>query len=98
MRRWHWKEITNQKPSALKGLRVIELGILFGAPFCATMMAEFGAEVLMVEDPGTGEAGRSTGQVIDGTSLYFALLARSKRSATRNPGFSSNSGFPISPE
>ncbi len=72
----------NQGPSALKGLRVIELGILIGAPFCATMMAEFGAEVIKVEDPGTGEAGRSTGQVIDGTSLYFAFLARNKKCIT----------------
>jgi crotonobetainyl-CoA:carnitine CoA-transferase CaiB-like acyl-CoA transferase len=67
---------------ALRGLRVIELGILIAAPFSANMMAEFGAEVIKVEDPGRGDASRSTGQVIDGTSLYFAFLARNKKCIT----------------
>ena len=68
--------------AALKGLRVIELGNLIGAPFCGTLMAEFGAEVIKVEEPGGGDAGRSTGQVVDGTSLYFAFLARNKKCIT----------------
>jgi crotonobetainyl-CoA:carnitine CoA-transferase CaiB-like acyl-CoA transferase len=68
--------------AALKGLRVIEMGNLIGAPFCGTLMAEFGAEVIKVEEPGGGDAGRSTGQVVDGTSLYFAFLARNKKCVT----------------
>ncbi|MCX5909073.1 MAG: CoA transferase [Deltaproteobacteria bacterium] len=70
------------KKAALKGLRVIELGNLIGAPFCGTLMAEFGAEVIKVEEPEGGDIGRYTGQVVDGTSLYFAFLARNKKCIT----------------
>jgi len=67
---------------ALEGLRVIELGTLIGAPFCGTLMAEFGAEVIKIEDPMLGEAGRYTGEVVDGISLYFTFLARNKKCIT----------------
>ncbi len=67
---------------ALKGLRVIELGSLIGGPFCATLMAEFGAEVIKVEDPKVGDAARYVGKVVDGTSSYFAYLARNKKCIT----------------
>jgi formyl-CoA transferase len=45
-------------------------------------MGEFGAEVIKVEDPGGGDAGRFTGRVVDGTSLYFVFLARNKKCIT----------------
>ncbi|MBI4012911.1 MAG: CoA transferase [Candidatus Rokubacteria bacterium] len=69
-------------PSALHGLRVIELGSLIGAPFCGALLAEFGAEVLKVEDPKVGDAGRHFGRVADGTSLYFVHLTRNKKCIT----------------
>jgi len=68
--------------AALQGLRVIELGNLIGAPFCGTLMAEFGAEVIKIEDPKVGDAGRYTGEVVDGASLYFVFLARNKKGIT----------------
>ncbi|MBI5967347.1 MAG: CoA transferase [Deltaproteobacteria bacterium] len=68
--------------AALQGLRVIELGNLIGAPFCGTLMAEFGAEVIKIEDPKVGDAGRYTGEVVDETSLYFVFLARNKKCIT----------------
>jgi len=68
--------------AALQGLRVIELGNLIGAPFCGTLMAEFGAEVIKIEDPKVGDAGRYTGEVVDGASLYFVFLARNKKCIT----------------
>lgn len=43
---------------ALAGIRVISAGQILAAPFCATLLAEFGAEVIKVEPPGTGEANR----------------------------------------
>jgi len=43
---------------ALAGVRVISAGQILAAPFCATLLAEFGAEVIKVEPPGTGEANR----------------------------------------
>lgn len=69
-------------PAALHGLRVIELGSLIGAPFCGALLAEFGAEVLKVEDPKVGDAGRHFGRVADGTSLYFVHLTRNKKCIT----------------
>jgi crotonobetainyl-CoA:carnitine CoA-transferase CaiB-like acyl-CoA transferase len=67
---------------ALQGLRVLELGSLIGAPFCATLMAEFGADVIKVEDPEVGDMSRHLGQAVDGTGLMFASLGRNKRCAT----------------
>lgn len=67
---------------ALKGLRVLELGSLIGGPFCGTLMAEFGADVIKVEDPETGDASRSLGAKVDGSSLMFAQLGRNKRCVT----------------
>jgi crotonobetainyl-CoA:carnitine CoA-transferase CaiB-like acyl-CoA transferase len=63
----------------LQGLRVIGLKNFIAALFCATRMAEFGAEIIEVEDPGIGEAGRHRGKVVDGASLNFAFLARDKK-------------------
>jgi len=40
----------------LSGIRVVELGTLIAAPFAARLLAEFGAEVVKIEQPGTGEA------------------------------------------
>jgi crotonobetainyl-CoA:carnitine CoA-transferase CaiB-like acyl-CoA transferase len=45
-------------------------------------MAEFGAEVIKVEDPKVGDAARYLGKVVDGTSAYFAYLARNKKCIT----------------
>jgi crotonobetainyl-CoA:carnitine CoA-transferase CaiB-like acyl-CoA transferase len=67
---------------ALQGVRVLELGSLIGAPFCGTLMAEFGAEVIKVEDPKVGDAARYFGKVTDGASLYFAFLGRNKKCIT----------------
>lgn len=67
---------------ALQGLRVLELGSLIGGPFCGTLMAEFGADVVKVEDPVTGDAARALGARIDGTSTLFASLGRNKRCVT----------------
>ena len=67
---------------ALQDLRVIELGSLIGAPFCGTLMAEFGAEVIKVEDPKVGDSARYFGKVRDGSSLYFAFMGRNKKCIT----------------
>jgi formyl-CoA transferase len=71
-----------EEKRALHGVRVIELGSLIGAPFCGTLMGEFGAEVIKVEDPKVGDSARYFGKVVDETSLYFAFLARNKKCIT----------------
>ena len=69
-------------PEALAGLRVLELGQLLAGPFAGLMLAGFGAEVLKVEPPGTGDAIRTWRKLEDGTSLWWRSLARGKRSIT----------------
>ncbi|MCR9160559.1 MAG: CaiB/BaiF CoA transferase family protein [Nannocystaceae bacterium] len=67
----------------LQGLTVLELGQLLAGPFCGFMLAGFGATVIKVEPPGTGDAIRSW-RVLDddGTSLWWRSLARDKYSVT----------------
>lgn len=67
----------------LEGLTVLELGQLLAGPFCGFMLAGFGATVIKVEPPGTGDAIR-TWRVLDedGTSLWWRSLARDKYSVT----------------
>src|SRR5207237_7498236 len=58
---------------ALAGIRVLELGTRIGAPFAATLLAEFGAEVIKVEQPGVGDFMRTIPRLEDGDSLSWAL-------------------------
>lgn len=70
-------------PEALRGLRVLELGQLLAGPFAGFLLAGFGAEVIKVEPPGTGDAIRTWRKLDeDGTSLWWRSLARGKRSIT----------------
>ncbi len=67
----------------LSGIRVIELGQLIAGPFCGQMMADFGAEVVKVEPPGTGDAMRQWGrQDAEGRTIWWSVIARGKRSLT----------------
>jgi len=61
-------------PAALSGIRVIDAGQILAAPFCSTLLAEFGAEVIKVEPPGTGEANRG--------SVSFAQDNRGQKAVT----------------
>ncbi|WP_306599103.1 CaiB/BaiF CoA-transferase family protein [Geothrix sp. 21YS21S-2] len=67
-------------PSALSGLRVIELGQLIAGPFAAKMLAEFGADVIKVEPPEGGDPLRAWRMIKDGTSLWWQVQSRNKRS------------------
>ena len=66
----------------LTGVRVLELGQLLAGPFCGYMLAGFGAEVIKVEPPGTGDPIRRWRKLVEGTSLWWRSLARDKRSIT----------------
>ncbi|MCX5837344.1 MAG: CoA transferase [Deltaproteobacteria bacterium] len=70
------------REKALEGLRVIEIGSLIGGPFCGTLLSEFGAEVIKVEDPKVGDPARNLGKKIDETSSFFISLARNKKCIT----------------
>ncbi|GAK34572.1 succinyl-CoA--D-citramalate CoA-transferase [Iodidimonas nitroreducens] len=64
---------------ALRDLRVIELGQLLAGPFCGQLMADHGAEVIKVEQPGTGDPMRQWGQK---PGMWWPVVARNKKSVT----------------
>jgi formyl-CoA transferase len=66
----------------LAGLRVLELGSLIAGPFCTRLMAEFGAEVVKIEPPGGGDPLRSWRKLHAGTSLWWSVQSRNKKSVT----------------
>ncbi|MBI2875656.1 MAG: CoA transferase, partial [Candidatus Tectomicrobia bacterium] len=66
----------------LEGLRVLDLGEAFAGPLGASLLGEFGAEVIKVEPPGIGNNMRSFPPFSDGVSLWWALEGRNKRSLT----------------
>ncbi|TNC06674.1 CoA transferase [Methylobacterium terricola] len=68
----------------LTGIRVLELGQLIAAPFATRLMAEFGAEVIKVEAPGEGDPLRKWRKMHEGTSLWWYLQSRNKKSIAVN--------------
>jgi crotonobetainyl-CoA:carnitine CoA-transferase CaiB-like acyl-CoA transferase len=64
----------------LAGLKVLEMGALIAGPFCAKVLAEFGADVVKIEPPGPGDALRKWRYVKDGTSVWWHVQSRNKRS------------------
>ena len=66
----------------LEGLRILDAGTRIGAPFAATLLADFGAEVWKIELPGQGDFMRTIGPFDDGYSLFWAVEGRNKKSIT----------------
>ncbi|MDI2027595.1 CoA transferase [Saccharopolyspora sp. TS4A08] len=77
--------MTATRSGPLSDVRVIEAGTLIAGPFCGQLLADFGAEVIKVEDPGAGDPMRQWGQVKhEGKSLAWPVIARNKKSVTAN--------------
>jgi len=75
--------IEEKIPSALSGLKVIDISTFIAGPFCAVQLAEFGADVIKLELPGTGDPLRKFGTPTDcGDSLPWLSEARNKQSIT----------------
>jgi formyl-CoA transferase len=66
----------------LEGLRILDAGTRIGAPFAATLLADFGAEVWKIELPGQGDFMRTIGPFDNGYSLFWAVEGRNKKSIT----------------
>ena len=64
----------------LAGLKVVELGQLIAGPFAAKTLADFGADVVKIEPPGTGDPLRQWRLIRDGTSVWWQVQSRNKRS------------------
>lgn len=69
----------------LTDIRVIEMGQLLAGPFCGQLLADFGAEVIKIEQPGEGDPMREWGREKPyGKSLWWPVVARNKKSLTLN--------------
>jgi crotonobetainyl-CoA:carnitine CoA-transferase CaiB-like acyl-CoA transferase len=71
--------------SALKGIRVLDLGTFIAGPYCATILGEFGAEVIKVEPPDVGDSLRRLGTNTEcGDTLVWLSESRNKKCITLN--------------
>jgi len=67
-------------PGALAGLRVVEMGQLIAGPFAGKTLGDFGADVIKIEPPGAGDPLRNWRLIQDGTSVWWQVQSRNKRS------------------
>ena len=67
-------------PTALAGVRVVEMGQLIAGPFCGKTLGEFGADVIKIEAPETGDPLRNWRLIKEGTSVWWQVQSRNKRS------------------
>lgn len=65
---------------ALAGVRIIEMGQLIAGPFCGKTLGDFGADVIKIEAPGSGDPLRNWRLLQDGTSVWWQVQSRNKRS------------------
>jgi formyl-CoA transferase len=76
--------MSDTSPKPLDGLKVVELGTLIAGPFASRILAEFGAEVIKIESPDGGDPLRKWRLLYEGTSLWWFVQARNKKSVTLN--------------
>lgn len=74
----------NRKSGPLSGIKILELGQAIAGPYAAAFLAWFGADVIKVEPPGTGDPLRNWRVVHQGTSLWWYSMARNKKCITLN--------------
>ena len=76
---------TATRAGPLSDIRAIEMGTMIAGPFCGQLMADHGAEVIKLEQPGVGDPMREWGkEKPHGKALFWQVLARNKLSATLN--------------
>ena len=68
----------------LEGLQVLDLTRLLPGPLCTMILGDYGAAVLKIEDPFTGDPTRAVGETADGSGSFFRLLNRNKKSMALN--------------
>jgi crotonobetainyl-CoA:carnitine CoA-transferase CaiB-like acyl-CoA transferase len=72
--------------AALEGVTVLDCATLFAGPLAATILGDYGADVIKVEHPVKADPSRTHGAVIDGIGLWWKMLGRNKRTMTLNLG------------
>lgn len=70
--------------SALSGLKVLDLGRVIAGPLASSILADMGADVIKIEDPGAGDLARNMMPKKDGISTYFVMFNRGQRGVTLN--------------
>jgi len=75
------------QPAPLSGVKVLELGALIAGPYAASLLAQFGAEVIKVESPKEGDPLRKWRKLHQGTSLWWYTQSRNKKSVTLDLNF-----------
>jgi crotonobetainyl-CoA:carnitine CoA-transferase CaiB-like acyl-CoA transferase len=73
---------SGSRPAPLAGVRVVDVATLFAGPLAATILADYGADVVKVEHPQRGDPARTHGPAKDGVALWWTSLARNKRTVT----------------
>jgi succinyl-CoA---D-citramalate CoA-transferase len=73
---------SNTAGQVMNGVRVLELGSLIAGPYAGALFAQFGAEVIKVEPPGVGDPLRKWRKLHDGTSLWWYVQSRNKKSVS----------------
>jgi crotonobetainyl-CoA:carnitine CoA-transferase CaiB-like acyl-CoA transferase len=74
--------MSDPKPAALEGLKVVECATVIAAPLCGRHLADFGAEVIHVEPPGKGDPLRKFGFTKDGVNPWWKYYDRNKKLVT----------------
>jgi formyl-CoA transferase len=70
---------------ALSNIRILDLSRVLAGPYCSMVLSDFGAEVIKIEQPGTGDGTRQWGPPwVNGESAYFLSVNRNKKSLTLN--------------
>ena len=72
--------IPDLTPGALHGLRVVEMGQLIAGPFAGKTLGDFGADIIKIEAPKTGDPLRNWRKILNGTSVWWQVQSRNKRS------------------
>lgn len=74
------------EPGPLDGIVVLDLATLFAGPLAATILGDYGAEVIKVEHPSKGDPSRTHGPAKDGHGLWWKMLGRNKKAITCDLG------------
>jgi crotonobetainyl-CoA:carnitine CoA-transferase CaiB-like acyl-CoA transferase len=76
--------LSTGKEASLRGVKVIEMGTLIAGPYAASLLGQFGAEVIKIESPVDGDPLRKWRKLHNGTSLWWYSQSRNKKSLTLN--------------
>ena len=78
------RKVSAQSTAPLRGIRVLDLGSVVAAPFAATMLGDYGAEVIKIEPPGTPDAIRYWARTTEGHQPFWLVASRNKLPVTLN--------------